>query len=150
MSETNWDDVTVLRKRSEHAKVTKGDAAINAARRAGAVVGVERKIIVYIQDAGGTNKAHTSTDHQKIAKLDRENDVTPPPKVSLSVGKAIQQARQAKGLTQKDLGQRINEKANIINDYEMSRTIPNQQILSKLERVLGVKLRGKNIGESLH
>ncbi|CAG8529920.1 9504_t:CDS:2, partial [Dentiscutata heterogama] len=37
-----------------------------------------------------------------------------------------------------------------INDYEMSRTIPNQQVLAKLERVLGVKLRGKNIGEPLH
>ncbi|CAG8712316.1 14412_t:CDS:1, partial [Acaulospora morrowiae] len=43
MSETGWDDVTVIRKRAEHAKVTKGDSAINAARRAGAVVGVERK-----------------------------------------------------------------------------------------------------------
>ncbi|KAF0456447.1 ylMBF1 [Gigaspora margarita] len=144
MSETGWDDVTVIRKRAEHAKVTKGDAAINAARRAGAVVGIERKV------AGGTNKGHSGTDHQRIAKLDRENEVAPPPKLSLSVGKAIQQARQAKGLTQKDLGQKINEKANIINDYEMSRTIPNQQVLSKLERVLGVKLRGKNIGESLH
>ncbi|CAG8680964.1 11732_t:CDS:2 [Racocetra fulgida] len=101
MSETDWDNVTVIRKRAEHAKVTKGDAAINAARRAGAVVGIERK-------------GHSGTDHQKIAKLDRENEVAPPPKISLSVGKAIQQARQAKGLTQKDLGQKINEKANIV------------------------------------
>ena len=27
------------------------------------------------------------TDHQKIAKIDRENEVAPPPKVSASVGK---------------------------------------------------------------
>ncbi len=55
------------------------------------------------------------TDHQRIAKLDRENEVAPPPKISMSVGKAIQQARQAKGLTQKELGQKINEKANIVS-----------------------------------
>ncbi|CAG8662273.1 8649_t:CDS:2 [Dentiscutata erythropus] len=134
----DWDNPTILRKRTEHAKVTKGDAAINAARRAGAVVGIERK------NAGGTNKSHSSSDHQRIAKLDRENEVAPPPKLSLTVGKAIQQARQTKGLNQKDLGQKINEKANVINDYEMSRTIPNQQVLSKLERALGVRLRGKN------
>lgn len=27
------------------------------------------------------------TDHQKIAKIDRENEVAPPPKISLTVGK---------------------------------------------------------------
>lgn len=35
-------------------------------------------------------KAHshdTGTDHQRIAKIDRENEVTAPPKVSPSVGK---------------------------------------------------------------
>jgi putative transcription factor len=58
------------------------------------------------------------TDHQKIAKLDRENEVAPPPKISLSVGKAIQQARQAKSLTQKELGQKINEKSNIVSDIK--------------------------------
>lgn len=30
---------------------------------------------------------YTGTDHQKIAKLDRENEVAPPPKVAPSVGK---------------------------------------------------------------
>ncbi|KAG9306896.1 hypothetical protein G9A89_002565 [Geosiphon pyriformis] len=141
MSEGDWDKPVVIRKRGETVKVAKGASAINQARRANAVVETERKT------TGGTNKMHTNTDHQRIAKLDRENDVAPPPKISLSVGKAIQQARQAKGLNQKDLGVKINEKANIINDYEMGRTIPSQQVLTKLERVLGIKLRGKNIGE---
>ena len=43
----------------------------------------------------------------------------------------------------------MNEKPNVINDYEAGRAIPNQQLLAKLERALGVKLRGKNIGEPL-
>jgi putative transcription factor len=41
----------------------------------------------------------------------------------------------------------INEKQQIINEYEQAKAIPNQQILSKLERALGVKLRGKDKGQ---
>lgn len=37
----------------------------------------------------------------------------------------------------------INEKPQIIQEYESGKAIPNQQLISKLERVLGVKLRGK-------
>lgn len=55
---------------------------------------------------------------------------------------AIQQARTEKGLSQKDCAQKINEKPSVLQDYESGKAIPNTQILSKLERVLGVKLRG--------
>jgi putative transcription factor len=55
----------------------------------------------------------------------------------------MQTARLEKGLSQKDVAQKINEKASILQDYESGKAIPNPQILGKLERVLGVKLRGK-------
>ena len=45
-------------------------------------------------------------------------------------------------LSQKDVAQKVNEKPSVIQDYESGKAIPNPQILSKLERVLGVKLRG--------
>ena len=45
-------------------------------------------------------------------------------------------------LSQKDVAQKVNEKPSVIQDYESSKAIPNPQILGKLERVLGVKLRG--------
>lgn len=37
----------------------------------------------------------------------------------------------------------------MINDYESGKAVPNQQVLAKLERALGVKLRGKDIGSPL-
>lgn len=67
----------------------------------------------------------------------------------MSVGKAIGQARQAKGFTQKDLATKIAEKPQVVQEYESGKAIPNPQILGKLERALGVKLRGKGIGEPL-
>jgi putative transcription factor len=45
-------------------------------------------------------------------------------------------------LSQKDVAQKVNEKPSVIQDYESSKAIPNPQILGKLERALGVKLRG--------
>lgn len=45
--------------------------------------------------------------------------------------------------------QKINEKPQIITDYEAGRGIPNQQILGKIERAIGIKLRGKDKGKPL-
>lgn len=50
------------------------------------------------------------------------------------------QARTAKKLTQKELATAINEKPQVVGDYEAGRAVPNPQIISKLERKLGVKL----------
>ena len=45
--------------------------------------------------------------------------------------------------------QKINEKPQVVNDYESGKAIPNQQVISKLERAVGVKLRGKDMGSPL-
>lgn len=47
-----------------------------------------------------------------------------------------------KEMSQKDLAQKVNEKPSIIQEYESGKAIPNPGILGKLERALGVKLRG--------
>jgi len=139
----DWDTKLVIGSKRATGKVTKKESDLNAARRAGAVVGTDRKI------ATGSNKAHQGTDHQRIAKLDRENEVAPPSKVAPSVGRAMQSARLEKSLTQKDVAVKINEKPSVLQDYEAGRAVPNPQILGKLERVLGVKLRGSDIGAKL-
>lgn len=43
--------------------------------------------------------------------------------------------------------QHINEKPQVVSEYESGKAVPNQQILAKMERALGVKLRGKDIGK---
>ncbi|WFC93559.1 multiprotein-bridging factor 1 [Malassezia brasiliensis] len=141
-----WDQTVVIGQKVRPgggSSAPRGPTALERAKQVGAVKENDRKT------AAGTNKAHQGTDHQRIAKLDRENEVPPPPRVAPSVGKTIGQGRQAKGLTQKELGTKINEKPNVIAEYESGKAIPNPQILAKMERVLGVKLRGKDIGAPL-
>ncbi|KAI5805831.1 multi protein bridging factor 1-domain-containing protein [Geopyxis carbonaria] len=141
MSE-DWESVTKIGSKvsggGARATVARSQSEINAARRAGAIISTDKKY------AAGGNKVQ-ATEGQRLTKVDRENEVAPPPKIDQSVGKAMAKARQAKvpPMTQKDLGQKVNEKPSVINDYEGGRAVPNQQLLGKLERALGVKLRGK-------
>ncbi|KAJ3307833.1 multiprotein-bridging factor 1 [Blyttiomyces sp. JEL0837] len=139
----DWEDVTIIRKTPQRSAVLKSESAINAAKRAGVAVSTEKK-------ASAANQKPAAIDAGKAAKIDRETEDFHVERVGLSVAKAIQQARQAKNLTQKDLATKINEKQTVVNEYESGKaTNPNQQILGKMERVLGVKLRGNNIGAPL-
>ena len=142
MSNVEWDSKVVIGNKARTPKVTRGNAEVNAARRAGAVISTDKKSTI-------GNKGHAGPDHQRIAKLDREDDVAPPPKVLPSVGKAMQTARMELKLSQKDVAAKINEKQSVLQDYESGKAIPNPQILGKLERALGVKLRGSDIGKKL-
>lgn len=107
----------------------------------------------------GSNKQHTTT--KNTAKLDRETEELKHDHVPLELGKLIQQARQGKNLSQKDLAsvsimrfattwcvyvnfiehinfvlQRVNEKPQVIQEYENGKAIPDQAVLSKMERTL--------------
>ncbi|ODV83281.1 hypothetical protein CANARDRAFT_203440 [[Candida] arabinofermentans NRRL YB-2248] len=144
---SDWDSVTVIGKKARIGgsapkdKVVKSASALNEARRSGNVVSVDKKY--------STGNAKGDPEGQRLTMIDRSDEIIAPKKVDLSVGKAIQKARQDKKFTQKDLATKVNEKPTIINDYEAGRGVPNQQLLSKLERALGVKLRGKDIGAPL-
>merc|ERR1712129_245600 len=61
-------------------------------------------------------------------------------KVGRELSKAIQQARMAKKMTQKELATKINEKTQVIGEYESGKAVPNGQIIVKIERALGCKL----------
>ena len=87
-----------------------------------------------------SNKSH---EPPKIPayKLDQADEPTRLPEVGLSLAKKIQQARVAKSLTQAQLAQKINIKPAIINDYEQGKGVPDNTVITKLERVLATKLR---------
>ena len=144
---SDWDSTTIIGRRARaggsgpRAQVARTQGQVNEARRTGAVLSVDKKY--------GSANTRGDSEGQRLTKVDRETDIVKPKKLDSEVGKIISRVRTDKKLSQKDLATRINEKPTVINDYEAARAIPNQQVLSKLERALGVKLRGKNIGEPL-
>ncbi|KAJ1813259.1 multiprotein-bridging factor 1 [Coemansia sp. RSA 2598] len=133
----------VIHKPQDRTSTVRTASQLNAAARSGAIVDTQRSGSVL-------NKAHhVNTDHRRIAELDRSDDVKPPPTIKHTVSQTIQRVRKEKGWSQKDLAQKINEKDTVIRDYESGKAVPNQQVLGRLERVLGVKLRGNDIGTAL-
>lgn len=139
--ECGWDDVTYLRKKAPRATESRSAKAVNSAMRSGGPVETSKKY------GGGGNQQHRS--QRDTAAVCRDTEETKVETVSLDVGKLIMKGRTEKGLTQKDLATRINEKPQVINDYEAGRAIPNNQILSKVERAIGIKLRGNDKGKPL-
>ncbi len=133
---------TVIRgKNAVRPGAAKSASVVNAARRRGDEVSTEQKY------GAASNRQHGTS--LNTAKLDRETEELKHDKVSMGVGKLIQQGRQAKGWTQKELATKICEKPQVVTEYEQSKAVPNQQILAKLERCLGIKLRGKDKGAPL-
>ncbi|OEU22416.1 hypothetical protein FRACYDRAFT_205264 [Fragilariopsis cylindrus CCMP1102] len=89
--------------------------------------------------AGGNSSAHGG-GIMSARKLEEATEVGTIAKVDRSLSKAIMQARTAKKITQKELATAINEKPQVVAEYESGKAIPNPQIISKLERKLGTKL----------
>ena len=92
-------------------------------------------------NAGGNKAAPTTTTGISAAKLENETEDFHLEKVSSNLKTQIIQARTAKKMTQVQLAQAINEKPQIIQEYESGKAIPNPQVLSKMSRILGVVLK---------
>lgn len=74
------------------------------------------------------------------AALENETEELKHQTVSKDLRIAIQQARNAKGLTQKQLAQQLQVQPQVINEYESGKAIPNNGVIAKIERALGAKL----------
>ena len=92
------------------------------------------------QRSGQTTSVTRNPVQTKSAKLDAETENFTIVKSGLTLGKEIQNGRTAKKLTQKQLATMLNEKPQVIQQYENGQAIPNPQIINKLQRPLGVKL----------
>ena len=60
--------------------------------------------------------------------------------MSHSIQKAIQQARLACKMSQKELATKLQVQPSIITDYENGKAVPNNLFISKLEKALNTKL----------
>jgi len=73
-------------------------------------------------------------------KLEEDTESLKHETVSKDLKKSIQQARQAKNMTQKQLAQALVMDVKIVNEYESGKAIPNNAVIAKMEKALGVKL----------
>jgi putative transcription factor len=90
--------------------------------------------------AAGTNKSSHTAASLQAKKLEEATDVGSIARVDKQLSQAIMQARTIKKLSQKDLATLVNEKVQVIAEYESGKAIPNSAIIVKLERALGTKL----------
>jgi putative transcription factor len=89
---------------------------------------------------GKGSSSAVTTSGKTAAQLDNDSESTKHATVSAELRIALQQARTAKKLTQKQLATQLNMQVQIINEYESGKAVPNNQVISKFERALCAKL----------
>jgi len=102
-----WDDEIILRKQAELDKVSRSEADLNAARRAGAPISTERKIV---------SNAPAGEDFRRIAKVAESPEIIAPKTVTADVGKIMAKARIDKKITQKELSAVVHEKPSVVSN----------------------------------
>lgn len=132
----DWEPV-VLHKSKPKAQDLRDPKAVNRALRSGAEVLTVKK-----HDAG-SNKKTGSGPVLNARKLEEGTEPAALERVAGEVRHAIQKARVEKKMSQAELAKQINERTQVVQEYENGQAVPNQAVLAKIERVLGVKLRGK-------
>lgn len=128
----DWQQETLTKNPNTMRKEDKNRAMAQAERRG--LVETEKKWL------GGQNKSTKTGLHVNNKKLEEDTGDYSVQRTTIDFGRALQQARMAKKMSQKDLATAISEKVTVVQDYENGRAIPSGPIIQKLNRALAVTL----------
>eukprot|EP00937_MAST-01D_sp_MAST-1D-sp2_P002535 g2535.t1 len=133
-SGNQWETVTFDKRGPRSGQSSK--TTMMKAQRAGQV-SVQAKCECAAQrpSVGVGNKGGTGGADRSKQKIDEETEQFKHNKVDKAFSKALMQARLAKKMNQKQLATPV-----VINQYESGKAIPNQAVVAKLSRALGVRL----------
>jgi hypothetical protein len=85
-------------------------------------------------------KKNINPEAIRLAKLDN-NDFVKLKSLSIDARQELVKARVAKGFNQEKLAQALAIPANLYKDIENGKTIPQQNVLSKINSFLGTKVK---------
>lgn len=114
--------------------INKGGKGANGSKTSSGTTSINR--------GGGANRQSTNSGTRALDKADGSEGFHLP-KVSREFRIELAQARQAKKLTQKELAQRCSLPAATIQSYENGSGMPNGQVITKINRVLGTNFSTK-------
>lgn len=137
MSDQDWTTVTFTKTTKQKAKEAFSNQHSLAAAKASGAVTTERRV------GAASNKSAHTPNSAGMRKLEEDTEPHRVQTVNKNLAQAIMQARLAKKMTQAELATSINERAQIIQQYESGQAIPNGAIIAKLDRALGIRLPRK-------
>ncbi|KIW89582.1 uncharacterized protein Z519_09738 [Cladophialophora bantiana CBS 173.52] len=152
MADSDWDTVTRIGSKVrgpgsgavDRERVVKGNSALNAAKRSGAVVLTEKKY-------GGTN-SRSGAEGQHLTKVDRSDDIIKPKTIPPAVSRAIAEWRNqnkgpdGKAMKQIDLADKAHVDRTLLRDIESGKAAYDSVALGKLEKTMHINLLGGDIG----
>ncbi len=137
MSDQDWQTVTLSKSTKQKVQGAMQSNHAMAQAKASGIISSERK-----HGAAENKSAHSGTG-ANLKKLEESTDDFTHKTVNKNLSQSIVQARLAKKMTQAQLATAINERQQVIQQYESGQAIPNPQILNKLDRILGTHLPRK-------
>lgn len=100
-------------------------------------------------DDSGSSSASASSSEGSSSSSRRRDMFDEMDTVASDYDERIREAREAAGLTQEELADRLNEKTSVIRKLERGDNLPSDRVQKKLEKALGISLvEGRDVEDS--